>query len=231
MVKAFVERLRDVGITPDEVITDDSRLYPSVLAEVWPTAMHQLCLFHATRRVVRAVSGVVKVVRRALATPPSASKPTLLGRLRETRRLTTSMTQIRNATVGVWHGARWVSPRSMHCTSTHHDVEEVFFVLDAKVTVFWEQDGQRVERTLGPRDAISVPPGIARGERSDGDLEARMLVTNDGELEHTATDQSGAWDTGVLKAGEAVEVTFNATGNFVYFCQPHPWMVAEIIVQ
>jgi hypothetical protein len=83
MVKVFVERLRAAGVHPDEVITDDSRLYPSVLAEVWPTAKHQLCLFHATRRVVRAVSDAVKQVRRALPTPPPASKPTLLGRLRE----------------------------------------------------------------------------------------------------------------------------------------------------
>ena len=60
MVKAFLERLRDAGVSPDEVITDDSRLYPSVLAEVWPTARHQLCLFHATRRVVRAVGELVK---------------------------------------------------------------------------------------------------------------------------------------------------------------------------
>lgn len=59
---------------------------------------------------------------------------------------------------------------------THHDVEEVFFVLDGSVTVFWEQDGQVVERTLGPRDAISVPAGVARGERAAGDTEARMLV-------------------------------------------------------
>ena len=44
------------------------RLYRSVLAEVWPTARHQLCLFHATRRVVRAVSDVVKQVRRTLPT-------------------------------------------------------------------------------------------------------------------------------------------------------------------
>jgi hypothetical protein len=55
-----------------------------VLAEIWPTALHQLCLFHATRRVVRAVSDVVKQVRRSLPTPPPASKPTLLGRLRDT---------------------------------------------------------------------------------------------------------------------------------------------------
>ena len=60
MVRTFVDRLRSAGVNPDEVITDDSRLYPAVLADVWPMAMHQLCLFHATRRVVRAVSDVIK---------------------------------------------------------------------------------------------------------------------------------------------------------------------------
>jgi hypothetical protein len=84
MVRAFINRRRAAGVNPDEVITDDSRLYPAVLTEIWPTAMHQLCLFHATRRVVRAVSDVVKQVRRSLPTPPPASKPTLLGRLRDT---------------------------------------------------------------------------------------------------------------------------------------------------
>ena len=84
MVKTFLERLRAAGVEPEEVITDDSRLYPAALAEVWPTARHQLCLFHATRRVVRSVSEVVKHVRRALPTPPPASKPTMLGTLRRT---------------------------------------------------------------------------------------------------------------------------------------------------
>lgn len=83
-VKTFLEGLRTAGITPDEVITDDSRRYPSVLAETWPQAMHQLCLFHATRRVVHAVNDVVKQVRRSLPTPPPASRPTLLGSLRRT---------------------------------------------------------------------------------------------------------------------------------------------------
>jgi hypothetical protein len=84
MVRAFIDGLRTAGVHPQEVITDDSRLYPAVLADIWPTAMHQLCLFHATRRVVRAVSDVVKQVRRSLPTPPPATKPTLLGRLRDT---------------------------------------------------------------------------------------------------------------------------------------------------
>ena len=59
---------------------------------------------------------------------------------------------------------------------THHDVEEVFFVLKGQMTCYMEKDGERVERTLRERDAISVPAGVARGERNDGDEEALMLV-------------------------------------------------------
>jgi mannose-6-phosphate isomerase-like protein (cupin superfamily) len=55
-------------------------------------------------------------------------------------------------------------------------VEEVFFVLQGTMTCYMEKDGERIERTLGPRDAISVPAGVARGERNDGEEEALMLV-------------------------------------------------------
>jgi hypothetical protein len=82
-IKTFVERLRAAGVYPDEVITDDSPLYPAALAEIWPLAVHQLCLFHATRRVVRAVSDVVKQIRRSIPVPPPGSQASLHGRLRE----------------------------------------------------------------------------------------------------------------------------------------------------
>jgi len=83
-IKAFIQQLRAAGIQPDDVITDDSRLYPSVLAEIWPMPAHQLCLFHATRRVARAVSDVVKQIRRSIPTPPPASSLSLLGRFPDT---------------------------------------------------------------------------------------------------------------------------------------------------
>lgn len=83
-VKTFLEQLKAAGIEPAEVITDDSRLYPAVLAEIWPTAAHQLCLFHATRNVVKAVNEVVKKVRRTLPVPPPATSASLKGRLRQT---------------------------------------------------------------------------------------------------------------------------------------------------
>jgi len=59
---------------------------------------------------------------------------------------------------------------------THHDVEEVFFMLKGQMTCSMEKDGERIERTLGPRDAISIPAGVARGERNDGDEDALMIV-------------------------------------------------------
>jgi transposase len=70
-LEQFLHQLRDAGIQPDEVITDGSSLYPTVLTKIWPTAAHQLCLFHETRHVTRAVLEVIQAVRRTLPTPPA----------------------------------------------------------------------------------------------------------------------------------------------------------------
>jgi alcohol dehydrogenase (cytochrome c) len=86
----------------------------------------------------------------------------------------------------------------------------------------WDSDrsafGAPAEYSFAP-ERITVPLG------------ATVTFTNEGELEHTATDQKGTWDTGVLKTGESASLTFNTAGSYVYFCQPHPWMVAEVLVQ
>ena len=79
-VARFLERLRDAGIAPDQVITDASPLYPTVLRAVWPTAAHQLCLFHETRLVVDAVAQVIQAVRAELPKAPPIQRP--MGRFR-----------------------------------------------------------------------------------------------------------------------------------------------------
>lgn len=47
-VEQFLSHLKEVGIEPDQVITDGSKLYPKVLGQVWPHTAHQLCLLHET---------------------------------------------------------------------------------------------------------------------------------------------------------------------------------------
>jgi hypothetical protein len=75
-VAAFLWRLEQMGIQPAEVVTDGSGLYPAVLAAVWPAAVHQLCLFHETRAVTRAVQQVVwQVTRAARAQVPKLPAP------------------------------------------------------------------------------------------------------------------------------------------------------------
>lgn len=76
-VEGFLKRIKEVGIEPDQVITDGSTLYPAVLSKLWPKAAHQLCLFHETRRVTAATMKVIQAVRKSLPYPPP--KPGTMG--------------------------------------------------------------------------------------------------------------------------------------------------------
>jgi plastocyanin/sugar lactone lactonase YvrE len=58
-----------------------------------------------------------------------------------------------------------------------------------------------------------------------------IRFTNAGKVAHTATQSQGAFDTGFLKGGESVTLTFDTPGTFTFFCQPHPWMQGTIEVQ
>jgi mannose-6-phosphate isomerase-like protein (cupin superfamily) len=50
-----------------------------------------------------------------------------------------------------------------------HEVEEVFFILRGKVSVFFEDDaGRRAETTLGAWDCVSCPAGVMHGYQNVG---------------------------------------------------------------
>lgn len=62
---------------------------------------------------------------------------------------------------------------------THHDAEEVFFVLEGQleVTVHHTEDGTRTaSRLLGYRDLIRVPAGVPRSLRNIGATDALFCV-------------------------------------------------------
>jgi hypothetical protein len=54
--------------------------------------------------------------------------------------------------------------------------------------------------------------------------------TNDGPMEHSATSNSGAFNTGLLKKGQSASHTFTQAGTFAYDCVIHPFMHGTIIV-
>ncbi len=58
-----------------------------------------------------------------------------------------------------------------------------------------------------------------------------VTFTNRGQVAHTATASNGGFDSGLVKGGESVTLKIDRPGTLNYFCQPHPWMKATILVQ
>src|SRR5204862_2276220 len=63
----FLRNLARWGLRPQVVVSDGSNLYPALLAEIWPEAKHQLCVFHLLRDVLDKVLDAVRRLRQAHA--------------------------------------------------------------------------------------------------------------------------------------------------------------------
>jgi hypothetical protein len=63
-LRRFLWMLQYWGFEPEVVVTDGSNLYPATLAEVWPAARHQLCVFHVLQDVTKKVLDAVRRLRR-----------------------------------------------------------------------------------------------------------------------------------------------------------------------
>ena len=66
-MRRFLKNLKNWGLMPQVVITDDSSLYPAVLAELWPGADHQLCVFHIIKSITKLVLDAVRRLRTAMS--------------------------------------------------------------------------------------------------------------------------------------------------------------------
>lgn len=66
-MRRFVRNLAHWGFAPQVVVTDGSNLYPTVLAQVWPQARHQLCVFHVLKDLNDCAFDALRQLRRQLA--------------------------------------------------------------------------------------------------------------------------------------------------------------------
>jgi len=82
-MRRFLLALKGHGFLPEVVITDGSNIYPPALAEVWPEASHQLCVFHALKGVNEKVLDAVRRVRRACQRRGKAGRKRKPGRPRK----------------------------------------------------------------------------------------------------------------------------------------------------
>jgi len=54
--------------------------------------------------------------------------------------------------------------------------------------------------------------------------------TNQDEMMHTVTAVDGSFDSSFLDPGTSFSYTFDEPGEYEYFCGPHPWMRAKVVV-
>jgi plastocyanin len=55
--------------------------------------------------------------------------------------------------------------------------------------------------------------------------------TNEDAMLHTVTAADGSFDSGFLEEGDTWSYTFEDIGEYEYFCLPHTWMKAKVIVE
>jgi hypothetical protein len=76
----FLKNLKTWGLMPCVVITDDSNLYPAVLAELWSGAEHQLCVFHIVKNINKFILDAVRRLRTAMSRRGKAGRQKKRGR-------------------------------------------------------------------------------------------------------------------------------------------------------
>jgi hypothetical protein len=79
-MRRFLRNLKDWGLAPAVVVTDGSNLYPAVLAELWPDADHQLCVFHVIKDINKLVLDAVRRLRSAMSRRGKAGRKKKRGR-------------------------------------------------------------------------------------------------------------------------------------------------------
>jgi hypothetical protein len=85
-MRRFLQNLKTWGLVPTTVITDGSNLYPAVLAELWPGADHQLCVFHILKEINKLILDAVRRLRRGMVRRGRAGRKRKRGRKGAKRR-------------------------------------------------------------------------------------------------------------------------------------------------
>jgi hypothetical protein len=85
-MRRFLGNLKTWGLWPRTVVTDGSSLYPALLAELWPDAEHQLCVFHILKEINGLILDAVRRLRQGMARRGRAGRKKKRGRKGAKRR-------------------------------------------------------------------------------------------------------------------------------------------------
>lgn len=90
-----------------------------------------------------------------------------------------------------------------------HPTVEVFVPMTGTWTFFWGDEGEE-SVTLGPSDVISMPPGVMRGFRNDGEETAHLMAILGGSNAGKVT-----WSKKVLEEARESGLDLDDDGNII----------------
>ena len=67
-------------------------------------------------------------------------------------------------------------PSGVRIQPYERDVEDAYFVLEGRLTVGWEENGEQLEKRLGPKDMIFNPPGRRHYFRNDDSQPTQFMM-------------------------------------------------------
>jgi transposase-like protein len=79
-MRRFLNNLKTWDLNPEVVVTDGSNLYPAVLAELWPDADHQLCVFHVIKDINKLILDAARRMKTAMNRRGKAGRKKKRGR-------------------------------------------------------------------------------------------------------------------------------------------------------
>ncbi len=79
-MRRFLGNIKRGGLLPRVVISDGSHLYPKILAQLWPQARHQLCVFHLLKDINALIVTAVRRLAHALRRRGQAGRKRKRGR-------------------------------------------------------------------------------------------------------------------------------------------------------
>lgn len=86
-----------------------------------------------------------------------------------------------------------------------------------------EAEAPAAQATITIADfAFTAPAAVASGQP--------IVVTNNDSAPHTLTFVDGSLDTGTIDAGGQAQLTAPAPGTYAFFCEIHPSMTGELVV-
>jgi hypothetical protein len=156
-MKRFLGNLAHWGLQPQVVVSDGSSLYPQLLAEIWPDAKHQLCVFHLLRDVLNKVLDAVRRLRRRQQRRGRAGRKRRPGRRskrQQTRRHKQGPTAKEKAAF-VWKHRLLIVKRSANLSETEREELEQLLAWLPELRTLWSFS-QDVYRLLDESQTLRV---------------------------------------------------------------------------